>query len=147
MDISFWFFHHLKLQLRESGQSGVDGQHAPQLVGLVTELAPEGTQRAGLALAVTQILKAAKVRYICFLDTLKVFLYSINVVSVEGSWESWVSWSACSDTCGVGTRDRSRVHNAGLPCTGSPTDTENCQSNVLLANLISYSVVNVMYCF
>ena len=70
-----------------------------------------------------------------------------NALSVEGSWESWGSWSACSDTCGVGTRVRSRVHNAGLPCSGGPTHTENCQSKVFFSLQLHCSVVKVMCYF
>ena len=70
-------------------------------------------------------------------DKTMVLIHTIGLVTnmqigflVEGSWEDWTSWSDCSDTCGVGTRVRSRVHNAGQPCSGSPAESEDCQSDI-----------------
>lgn len=52
--------------------------------------------------------------------------------AVDGGWQTWGSWSACSATCGPGQRQRQRTctnpapSNGGANCTGSATQTGNC---------------------
>ena len=46
-------------------------------------------------------------------------------------WGQWTSWSACSQTCGGGTINRSRnitqpAKNAGDSCAGSSTQQMSC---------------------
>ena len=50
---------------------------------------------------------------------------------VDGEWD-WASWSACSTTCGQGTRTRTAScilgpFYAGMPCEGNGSETEHCQ--------------------
>ena len=49
------------------------------------------------------------ITFICFLD----------------KWGTWSNWGACSQTCGEGTRARSR-DCAGYNCTGPSLDKEAC---------------------
>ena len=52
---------------------------------------------------------------------------------VDGEWD-WAAWSACSTTCGQGTRTRTATSTgpfyAGMPCEGSGSETENCQGKL-----------------
>ena len=49
-------------------------------------------------------------------------------ISVEGVWTTWDDWGACSGTCNTNTRTRSMLYNDNMPCTGTSSQTENCQS-------------------
>ena len=48
--------------------------------------------------------------------------------AVEGEWEPWDAWGACTTSCDTGSRTRTRVFNGGQPCTGSSSETGNCES-------------------
>ncbi|KAL3870949.1 hypothetical protein ACJMK2_038974 [Sinanodonta woodiana] len=51
---------------------------------------------------------------------------------IDGNWSYWSTWSLCSQTCGGGSRSRSRQCNSpapgdyGLNCTGHDHETDNC---------------------
>ena len=51
---------------------------------------------------------------------------------VAGNWSNWGVWSACSETCGNGTRNRTRLCNnptpahGGAACQGDANNTEAC---------------------
>lgn len=53
-------------------------------------------------------------------------------LAINGLWLSWGAWSACSETCGKGTRSRKRVCNTPIPagseeaCKDGEIDTEAC---------------------
>ena len=111
--------------------SGEVGHHAPKHVEMEHEhvLQPLVMDLSMLechAVVVEQRQKAVKAGlYSSKLGTLK------NVVlAVEGSWTAWSSWNTCSSTCGTGTQSRTRSYTGGLPCTGSSSDTQNCQSKI-----------------
>ncbi|CAG5124423.1 unnamed protein product, partial [Candidula unifasciata] len=59
---------------------------------------------------------------------------SDSSLSVNGNWGSWLSWSACSATCGSGYRSRRRACDnpspgpCGRPCVGSDAQTDACES-------------------
>ena len=110
--------------------SGEVGHHAPKHVEMELEhvlqlLVMDLSMLGCHAVVVEQRQKAVKVgHYSSFeLGTLNTF-----VPSVEGSWTAWSSWNTCSSTCGTGTQSRTRSYTGGLPCTGSSSDTQNCQS-------------------
>ena len=50
--------------------------------------------------------------------------------SVEGTWSAWGAWGTCSTTCNSGSRTRTRSFTGGQPCTGSSSDTGNCDSKL-----------------
>ena len=53
-------------------------------------------------------------------------------ISVDGKWSSWGAYGSCSETCGPGTKSRSRSCNnpapahGGAACAGSGTESVNC---------------------
>ncbi|KAL3870965.1 hypothetical protein ACJMK2_038990, partial [Sinanodonta woodiana] len=56
----------------------------------------------------------------------------ITLKYFNGNWSYWSTWSLCSQTCGGGSRSRSRQCNSpapgdyGLNCTGPDHETDNC---------------------
>ncbi|XP_059503813.1 hemicentin-1 isoform X2 [Stegostoma tigrinum] len=54
---------------------------------------------------------------------------------VDGKWTSWVSWTACSVSCGGGTRQRARTCSDPVPqygghyCEGSDVQIDFCNSD------------------
>jgi len=52
--------------------------------------------------------------------------------AVDGAWSSWSRWGYCSQTCGHGSRSRSRTctmpipQNGGNDCTGANLETKDC---------------------
>ena len=65
------------------------------------------------------------------------------VFSVDGQWSKWNDWSACSRTCGIGQKRRSRTctnpppANGGKDCVGNKDETREC-SNRICPGLLSY---------
>ena len=57
----------------------------------------------------------------------ELFLFIVQF-SVEGAWTTWDNWGACSGTCNTNTRTRSMLYSGNLPCTGTSSETGNCQS-------------------
>lgn len=59
----------------------------------------------------------------------------ILVFTVDGGWTSWLPWSACSLTCGVGVTSRIRSCSAPSPewggayCIGRGSETLSCHLN------------------
>lgn len=55
--------------------------------------------------------------------------------AVDGKWSSWVSWGACSVSCGGGTRQRTRLcaspapQHGGRQCEGSDVHIDFCNSD------------------
>ncbi|XP_031554396.1 uncharacterized serine-rich protein C215.13-like [Actinia tenebrosa] len=53
---------------------------------------------------------------------------------VNGNWNTWSSWSACTKSCANGTQYRTRTctnpppQAKGLNCTGSDRETQNCNT-------------------
>ena len=57
-----------------------------------------------------------------------------NITLVDCIWGEHGEWSTCSDTCGGGTKTRTRpeatpASNDGAPCTGSATETGQCNTD------------------
>ncbi|XP_078693729.1 uncharacterized protein LOC144923237 [Branchiostoma floridae x Branchiostoma belcheri] len=56
---------------------------------------------------------------------------------VDGGWTDWSPWSACSVTCGVGTKTRDRTctnpapANGGADCDGLDQETQDCGTGVI----------------
>lgn len=49
-------------------------------------------------------------------------------------WDNWGTWGACTQTCGLGIRTRSRICLNGRRgedgCTGDDTDVTSCANQV-----------------
>jgi hypothetical protein len=56
--------------------------------------------------------------------------------AVDGAWSSWSRWGYCSQTCGHGSRSRSRTctmptpQNGGNECLGANLETKECKMKV-----------------
>ena len=73
-------------------------------------------------------------------------LYSLGNVntiikfSVNGNWGRWGEWSSCSETCGEGSKNRTRVcdnpapTNGGSDCNGSRIQVETCKIRDCIGN-------------
>ena len=50
--------------------------------------------------------------------------------SVDGIWEEWTEWAACSVTCNNGTQVRNRTctgpFHGGEPCPGAADEVKDC---------------------
>ena len=57
---------------------------------------------------------------------------------VEGVWTTWDGWGACSGTCNANTRTRSMLYNGNLPCTGTSSETGNCQSESIIGVQVAH---------
>ena len=67
------------------------------------------------------------------------------VDAVDCVWGEYGDWSTCSVTCGGGSRTRIRpeatpASNGGTTCTGSATETENCNANACPGTKILKSI-------
>ena len=76
-------------------------------------------------------------------------------ISVDCSWNSWQSWSSCTESCGGGTKQRTRTKNnaacGGAACTGNPfekTDCNNhcCAGKSFLARNMTKNCLSISIC-
>ena len=71
-------------------------------------------------------------------------LQQISPISVHGKYSAWGSFSQCSETCGVGTKTRTRTcsnpapQHGGDDCTaeGSTLETANCNEDPCPSNTL-----------
>ena len=60
---------------------------------------------------------------------------SLTVSVVDGEWGPWQGWTECSQTCGGGTKNRTRLCNNprpqydGLDCNGDAVESFDCNTN------------------
>uniref|UniRef100_A0A3Q3K3Y4 Hemicentin 1 n=1 Tax=Monopterus albus TaxID=43700 RepID=A0A3Q3K3Y4_MONAL len=68
----------------------------------------------------------------CEGKAVEVIMCSVRPCPVDGKWSSWVSWGACSVSCGGGTRQRTRLcaspapQHGGRQCEGADTQIQRC---------------------
>ena len=73
-------------------------------------------------------------------------------VLVNGRWSAWLSWGACSRTCGGGAQRRLRTctnpppRNGGASCSGGRFQTRQCNSigcpgTFLIVNTVQESIM------
>ena len=57
-------------------------------------------------------------------------------IAVDGQWSKWIDWSACSRTCGIGQKRRSRTctdpppAHGGKKCAGKADETKECSNRI-----------------
>ena len=68
-------------------------------------------------------------------DNFKFQSYTMNdFFSVNGGWGAWCAWSSCSESCGGGSKSRSRKcdnpapYYGGLQCYGNSQETKSCNT-------------------
>ena len=82
-------------------------------------------------------------------NNLLIELHEINN-SVDCTWGPWGSWSACSKTCGGGTRTQTRIKSVveanGGDCIGKNQQEETCNQEKCRKynRYIFTTVLNVM---
>ncbi|KTF76822.1 hypothetical protein cypCar_00021533 [Cyprinus carpio] len=70
----------------------------------------------------------------CEGKAVEAIMCSIRPCPVDGKWSSWVSWGACSVSCGGGTRQRTRVcaspapQHGGRRCEGNDIHIDFCNN-------------------
>ena len=76
-------------------------------------------------------------------------LYIFIVHTVNGHWNTWSNWSACSTSCGQGSKTRTRAcsnpkpMNGGRSCTGSSLSTNTCLMKVCPGKLSYMNIKTV----
>lgn len=69
-----------------------------------------------------------------------------SFISVDGFWTTWEQWTACSVSCGYGTKFRNRAcygpfHNGNL-CEGESNQTDSCNT-FSCPGTVSYYIVQI----
>ena len=58
------------------------------------------------------------------------YIHCESPALVDGIWEEWTEWSACSVTCNNGTQVRNRTctgpFHGGEPCPGAADEVKDC---------------------
>ena len=80
--------------------------------------------------------------------TLIIVLSLLQTVTsqVDGDWSAWQEWSACSLTCGIGVRTRTRACSNPAPqfggnaCQGADQESADCNTDSCPGKWVSYFV-------
>ena len=57
------------------------------------------------------------------------------IIVVDGQWNAWTNWTACSRTCGNGHQNRQRtcvyddIAPHGADCQGSAAERQRCKES------------------
>lgn len=100
----------------------------------------EERAKQGLLLTTNKSLQLVILVCVCDVQVCLAFVYRNNTILFLIRWAfflangyltQWTSWSACSESCGGGTRDRSRTcvepENGGQDCpAGDLVETGSC---------------------
>ena len=79
-----------------------------------------------------------------------VFPFETSIIDtlfflVSGEWSDWEDWGTCSNTCGNGTRYRTRrcddpePTNGGMECVGNNTQEEICNEGTCAGVIIIHN--------
>ena len=143
-----------------NGHLGTNGQHAQKHVEVALKRKAEQNRwknnMAAFALGTQQKLNPAARRsaqvklddsfyriiiisfFLCIVRLcFQPLFLSFNLV--DCSWSSWQAWSACTKTCGGGTktkiRTKSVAENSYGSCSGSSTEKVACEEDVCPSKL------------
>lgn len=73
--------------------------------------------------------------------------------TVDGSWGSWAPWSACSATCGYGSRERKRVCDNPKPayngksCVGIGHQKSRCHAYYPCPGTFLFPIFSIIFYF
>lgn len=73
--------------------------------------------------------------------------------TVDGSWGSWAPWSACSATCGYGSRERKRVCDNPKPayngksCIGIGHQKSRCHAYYPCPGTFLFPIFSIIFYF
>ena len=67
-----------------------------------------------------------------------------SALLLAATWNTWGSWSECSQTCQGGTRFRRRTCQNGNLCNGTNVGVEYCKSNVPCTDM--RKLKQIMHC-
>ena len=65
------------------------------------------------------------------------------MLTVNGGYTSWTTWTTCTRSCGSGSQARTRSctnprpAHGGAQCSGSSSDTQSCNTQSCAGNLTS----------
>ena len=65
-----------------------------------------------------------------------------KIFTVNGNWGQWQAWGSCSQICGNGTQQRSRLcdnpapSGNGTSCTGNDREVQACNTDECSGNLL-----------
>ena len=57
------------------------------------------------------------------------------MITVDGNWGSWESWTTCSTTCGDGVETRNRLCNDPEPVDGGAGNAADCPTDAAYTDL------------
>ena len=70
-----------------------------------------------------------------------------NNYEVDCTWTSWKSWSACTKSCGGGTRMKSRIKSVtetyGGTCKGNATEIQVCNEQKCPGKIASHLFIRL----
>ena len=79
-------------------------------------------------------------------------MWFFKYLLVDGGWSEWSEWGVCNETCGNGSRSRSRACSnpsaqyGGNECVGDDLQLERCYNQSCIG-MLSSNFLNFFPCF